>query len=128
MCDENVNYSTLFFISAYTSPMCLEIIRRNDAMQAKKVFKDYCRLMAELLPKGAGDALLGSCYFAGSLSSASDCYVGGLIGNCGTVVVENCSVAASIGKVSYDAVPMTVLPAWRLRMSRKRRRNWSSST
>ncbi len=63
MCDENVNYSTLsmkippkwvtfdkeddsvikdFFISAYTSPMCLEIIRRNDAKRAKKVFKDYC--------------------------------------------------------------------------------------
>lgn len=31
-----------FFISAYTSPMCLEIIRRNDAARAKKVFKDYC--------------------------------------------------------------------------------------
>ena len=27
-----------FFISAYTSPMCLAIIRRNDAARAKKVF------------------------------------------------------------------------------------------
>ncbi len=31
-----------FFISAYTSPMCLEIIRRNDAKRAKNVYKDYC--------------------------------------------------------------------------------------
>lgn len=31
-----------FFISAYTSPMCLEIIRRNDAERSKKVFRDYC--------------------------------------------------------------------------------------
>ncbi len=46
---------------------------------------------------------MGSCYFAGSLSGGENCTVGGLIGNCGTVVVENCSVAASVGKVSYDA-------------------------
>ena len=32
-----------FFISSYTSPMCLEIIRRNDTDRAKKVFGDYCR-------------------------------------------------------------------------------------
>lgn len=31
-----------FFISAYTSPMCLEIIRKNDTKRAKNVFKDYC--------------------------------------------------------------------------------------
>ena len=31
-----------FFISAYTSPMCLGIIRRNDAERAKKVFGEYC--------------------------------------------------------------------------------------
>ena len=30
-----------FFISSYTSPMCLEIIRRNDTDRAKKVFGDY---------------------------------------------------------------------------------------
>ena len=30
-----------FFISAYTSPMCLENIRRNDTERAKKVFGDY---------------------------------------------------------------------------------------
>ncbi len=30
-----------FFISAYSSPMCLEIIRKNDAKRAKGIFKDY---------------------------------------------------------------------------------------
>ena len=30
-----------FFLSAYSSPMCLEIIRRNDTDRAKKVFASY---------------------------------------------------------------------------------------
>lgn len=30
-----------FFLSAYSSPMCLEIIRRNDAARAKQVFAEY---------------------------------------------------------------------------------------
>ena len=30
-----------FFISAYTSPLCLEIIRKNDAKRAKEVFGAY---------------------------------------------------------------------------------------
>ena len=30
-----------FFISSYTSPMCLAVIRKNDAKRAKEVFKDY---------------------------------------------------------------------------------------
>jgi len=30
-----------FFLSAYTSPMCLEIIRKNDTQRAKKVFGTY---------------------------------------------------------------------------------------
>lgn len=30
-----------FFLSAYSSPMCLEIIRRNHAERAKKVFASY---------------------------------------------------------------------------------------
>lgn len=30
-----------FFISAYTSPMCLDHIRRNDAKRAKRVFCSY---------------------------------------------------------------------------------------
>ena len=31
-----------FFISAYTSPLCQTIIRKNDARRAKDVFKEYC--------------------------------------------------------------------------------------
>lgn len=31
-----------FFIAAYQSPMCLEIIRRNDSDRAKKVFAPHC--------------------------------------------------------------------------------------
>ncbi len=31
-----------FYISAYTSPITLEIIRRNDAIKAKQVFGEYC--------------------------------------------------------------------------------------
>ncbi len=31
-----------FYISAYSSPMCLDIIRKNDTARAKEVFKDYC--------------------------------------------------------------------------------------
>ena len=31
-----------FFLSAYTSPMCLGIMRKNDAGRAKEVFRDYC--------------------------------------------------------------------------------------
>ncbi len=30
-----------FYISAYSSPMCLEIIRRNDSIRAQKVFASY---------------------------------------------------------------------------------------
>ncbi len=30
-----------FFISAYTSPLCLDIIRKNDTEKAKQVFKQY---------------------------------------------------------------------------------------
>ena len=31
-----------FFLSAYTSPMCLRIIRANDTERAKKVYGEYC--------------------------------------------------------------------------------------
>ena len=30
-----------FFISAYTSPMCLAVIRKNDAKRAAEVFREY---------------------------------------------------------------------------------------
>ena len=54
-----------FFISSYTSPICLEIIRQNDAKRAKKVFRDYRPdwtdtqfLEAELLVSGIEYATL----------------------------------------------------------------------
>ena len=31
-----------FFLSAYTSPMTIEIIRKNDTNRAKDVFREYC--------------------------------------------------------------------------------------
>ena len=31
-----------FFISTYTSPLCLEIIRKNDVERSKQVYKEYC--------------------------------------------------------------------------------------
>lgn len=31
-----------FYLSAYTSPKCLAIIRKNDTARAKGVFKEYC--------------------------------------------------------------------------------------
>lgn len=41
MCEED-EVAKDIYISSYTSSMSLEIIRRNDAQRAKKVFKDYC--------------------------------------------------------------------------------------
>lgn len=32
-----------FYISAYTSPLCLNIIRKNDTERAKEVFAPYCQ-------------------------------------------------------------------------------------
>lgn len=41
MCEENEIAKDLY-ISAYTSPISLEIIRKNDTRRAKEVFKEYC--------------------------------------------------------------------------------------
>ena len=38
---ENDEVARDFYISAYTSPMCLDIIRKNDTKRAKKVFGEY---------------------------------------------------------------------------------------
>lgn len=38
-CDETIKD---FFLSAYTSPLCLDIIRKNDTKRAKEVFGTYC--------------------------------------------------------------------------------------
>lgn len=42
MCEEDEVAKDLY-TSAYSSPICLEIIRKNDAGRAKEVFKDYCQ-------------------------------------------------------------------------------------
>ncbi len=54
-----------FYISAYSSPMCLEIMRKNDTIRAKEVFRDYCSgwtdehfAEAELLVSGVEYATL----------------------------------------------------------------------
>ncbi|MBQ2742292.1 MAG: TetR/AcrR family transcriptional regulator [Oscillospiraceae bacterium] len=39
LCDEN-EIAKDFYISTYTSPVCLEIIRRSDAERAKKIFAE----------------------------------------------------------------------------------------
>ena len=41
ICEEN-EVAKDFYISAYTSPMSLDIIRRSDAVRAKTVFGEYC--------------------------------------------------------------------------------------
>ena len=41
MCEEN-EVARDFYLSAYTQPITLDIIRRNDAARAKKVFCRYC--------------------------------------------------------------------------------------
>ena len=40
-CEEN-EVAKDFFISAYQSPVCLEIIHKSDTERAKKVFAEYC--------------------------------------------------------------------------------------
>lgn len=45
-CEEN-EIAKDFFISAYQSPMTLDIIRKNDAERAEKVFSDYCKNWTE---------------------------------------------------------------------------------
>lgn len=41
MCEESEIAKDLF-ISAYSSPMCLEIIRNNDNKRAKKIYNEFC--------------------------------------------------------------------------------------
>ncbi len=54
-----------FFVSAYSSPKCLEIIRQNDAERAKRIFSPYCPdwtdlqyIEAEILVSGVEYATL----------------------------------------------------------------------
>lgn len=40
ICEEDV-IARDFYISTYSSPMCLDIIRKNDAKRAKKIFREH---------------------------------------------------------------------------------------
>ena len=41
ICEEN-EIAKDFYLSSYTNPMCLEIIRKSDTRRAKEVFGEYC--------------------------------------------------------------------------------------
>lgn len=41
ICEEN-EIAKDFYLSSYTNPMCLEIIRKSDTHRAKEVFGEYC--------------------------------------------------------------------------------------
>lgn len=41
ICDEN-EIARDFYVSAYKSPLCLDLIRKNDAHRTMEVFKAYC--------------------------------------------------------------------------------------
>ena len=63
-CEEN-EVARDFFVTAYQSPMCLEIIRKNDTERAKTVFAQYCEgwtdehfVEAEILVSGTEYATL----------------------------------------------------------------------
>ena len=88
MCEED-EHAKDFYFSAYSSPLCLEIIRHNDAERSKEVFKDYCSdwadeqfLEAEVLVSGieyatlmtSGDALPLETRIAGALNSILGIY------------------------------------------------------
>ena len=46
MC-ENSEIAKDFYLSTYSSPLSLDIIRKNDMERAKQVFKDYCEGWSE---------------------------------------------------------------------------------
>lgn len=46
MCEEDP-IARDFYLSSYTSPMALDIIRKNDKARAKEVFAEYCRDWSE---------------------------------------------------------------------------------
>lgn len=41
MCEEDAAAKE-FYLASYTSPKCLELIRRSDVARAKEVFREYC--------------------------------------------------------------------------------------
>jgi len=75
MCEQN-EIAKDFYLSAYSSPLSLDIIRRNDAERAKKVFGDYCSdwseeqfAEAEILVSGIEYATLMTTDYSVSLET-----------------------------------------------------------
>lgn len=60
-----------FLISAYTSPMCLEIIRRNDASRAKEVFREYRPDWSDI-QFAAAEILVSGIEYATLMTTAPD--------------------------------------------------------
>ena len=88
MCEED-EIAKDFYISAYSSPLCLDIIRKNDTARAKKVFSAYCPdwsdeqfAEAEVLVSGieyatlitAGDPVSLETRIAGALNTILSVY------------------------------------------------------
>lgn len=88
ICDTNAAAKD-FYLSTYSSPMCLEIIRKNDTARAKEVFAEYCPdwtdeqfAEAEVLVSGieyatlmtAGDPVSLETRIAGALNSILQIY------------------------------------------------------
>ncbi len=78
-----------FFLSAYCSPLCMDIIRRNDTERAKKIFGSYCPSWsheqfaeAEILCSGiefatlmtAGDTVTLEARISGALNQILNIY------------------------------------------------------
>jgi AcrR family transcriptional regulator len=78
-----------FYLASYTSPICLEIIRRNDTQRNKRVFAQYCPnwtdeqfVEAELIVSGieyatlmtAGDPVSLEARIAGALNNILTIY------------------------------------------------------
>ena len=75
MCEQN-EIAKDFYLSAYSSPLSLDIIRRNDAERAKKVFGEYCSdwtdeqfAEAEILVSGIEYATLMTTDYSVSLET-----------------------------------------------------------
>lgn len=73
ICEEN-EIAKDFYLSAYTNPMCLEIIRKSDTRRAKEVFGEYCTgwtdenfVEAETLVSGIEYATLMTTHDSASL-------------------------------------------------------------
>lgn len=73
ICEENEIVKD-FYLSAYTNPMSLEIIRRSDSRRAKEVFAEYCAdwtdenfVEAETLVSGIEYATLMTTHDSASL-------------------------------------------------------------